>query len=107
MNTLPSVETTLRKAHGELSQASKLADLLYLLDVEPSGDESIVLYVDMKNGVSMSPEEKRNLEGELRLRLAAAGHPTTYFRWRVESESSASVTTNSGLRDKPVSALHP
>jgi hypothetical protein len=107
MIPLPRVTKALREAHAQLPQKDQVRDLAYLLDVDPYGSESLVLYVKLGTGAAVSTSEKRALEALVREKLQAAVGYQVFFRWFSEEEVSGDlVPTKSGLLDRPVSALH-
>jgi hypothetical protein len=106
MTPLPRVTKALRRAHEQLPKREQIRDIAYLLDVDPCGSESLVLYVTLKRGSQVSPREQRELEAVLREKLRAAGGYQVFFRWLSEDEpGSGSALTRSGLVAAPISAL--
>jgi hypothetical protein len=108
MMPLPRVTTALREAHAQLPQKDLVRDLAYLLDVDPYGSESLVLYVKLGKGFTLPASDKRALESLVREKLQAVTGYQVFFRWFSEEEEDDGelVTTKSGLLDNPVSALH-
>lgn len=107
MKPLIRVTAALREAHAQMPQRDQIRDLAYLLDVDPFGSESLVLYVKLGKDSSPSATEKRALEALMREKLQEKVGYQVFFRWLSEDEDpDARVTTKSGLMDAPVSALH-
>lgn len=83
-------------------------DLAYLVDVDPYGAESLVVFITRADDHPLDAESKRAVEAKLREALSKAVSYSVYFRWQTESEvlqSRRRVTTKSGLIDQPHSAL--
>lgn len=105
--TLPRVADALRQAHAQLPLKDQVRDLAYLMDVEPSGNEALVVFVKLGTGVIVPPPEKRSLEATLRGELGKVVGYMVFFRWLTEDEAdNPHVVTKGGLLDKPISALH-
>lgn len=108
MAPLLRVRSALHEAYDSLGDES-ITDLAYLLDVEPSGQECIVVYVTVREGQEHSSNRKRTIEAQLRSTLLATNvaYPV-YFRWRTDLENETErrrVITMGGLFDQPHSAL--
>ena len=104
MKSLLRVTKALKDAAAELPPSAAIDDLAYLVDVNPSGADSLVVYVIFKNREPITTT-KRKIEARLRTALRAALDIDVYFRWRTAVEQRA-VLTMAGLIDRPVSALH-
>ena len=94
----------MRTAHAELPAG--VVDLEYLVDVEPSGEECLVVYVTAEDPVP-EPAEQRRVEALLREALSSVIGYSVYFRWRTDEEAEAErhVRTKEDLLDQPHSAL--
>lgn len=105
MTSLPRVKKALRHAHAKLPEKDDVQDLAYLMDVDPYGSESLVVYVKLRRGFSPLPAEKRVLESNIRKELQAVVGYSIFFRWFSEEEEGDTIVTKSGLVDRPISAL--
>jgi hypothetical protein len=105
MASLPRVEEVLRKTHESLERPEDIRDIEYMVDVDPSGSESLVVFMTLKDGVTTKPATLRGLEATFRRALEKVCGFWVYFRWRTDKENAESVTTRSGLLSRPRSAL--
>jgi len=106
MTPLPRVRKALRDAHAKLPEKDVVRDIAYLIDVDPYGSESLVVYVKLRKGSKPLPGAKRAVESALREKLHAAVGYQVFFRWFSEEEEDAdTIITKSQLVDSPVSAL--
>jgi hypothetical protein len=79
-----------------------------LLDVDPYGAESLVVYITRADDRSLDASSKRVIEAKLREALSKVLTHNIYFRWQTDSEAAQGrrpITTNGGLIDQPHSAL--
>ena len=105
MASLPKVAQALGAVHGSLARRDETSDLLYLVDVDPFGASSLLVYVSATNPEAFSADEKRTVEARIRERLAKAGDWLVFVRWRSAAEQRQ-MTTKAGLRMEGESALH-
>ncbi len=104
MKSLLRVKKALKDALSKLPGAAAIDDLAYLVDVNASGADALVVYVVLKNSKPVPTQTKRDIESALREALRTALDYDVYFRWRTAAEQKE-VLTMQGLVDRPVSAL--
>lgn len=104
MKSLLKVNKALKEAVPKLPEAESISDVAYLVDVTPTGADSLVVYVVLKNKKPVTTASKRKVESRLRDALRTALDYDVYFRWRT-AEEQKEVVTMGGLIDRPVSAL--
>jgi hypothetical protein len=107
MATLSEVSEALREAHNTLPNRDAITDLAYLLDVDPYGAESLVVYITTADEQTLDPAGKRAVEAALRTALSRDVGYGVYFRWQTEHErvESRRSVARRGLIDQPHSAL--
>jgi hypothetical protein len=105
MEPLPRVKKALKDAKSKLPNAAAIADLAYLVDVNASGADSLVVYIVVKSPSEIPSVQKREVEDRLREALRRVLDYSVYFRWRTAEEQNE-VLTMRGLVDRPVSVLH-
>jgi hypothetical protein len=108
MATLLRARAALRKAHQALPDREAITDLAYLVDVDPYGAESLVVYITTVDARSLDAASKRTVETKLREALSRALGCNVYFRWQTNNEvmQGQQIVTEAGLVDQPHSALH-
>jgi hypothetical protein len=85
MESLPRVKKVLNEAKSKLPNAAAITDLAYLVDVNASGSDSLVIYVVVKDQAKISSVRKREVEDRLREALGRVLDHNVYFRWRTAS----------------------
>lgn len=107
MDTLAQVRPALRSAHETLPNRDAIADLAYLRDVDPYGEEALLVYITVSDERALDAPRQRAIEAALREALSSVFDYYVYFRWQTEAErvESQRETVNS-LIDQPHSALH-
>ncbi len=95
----------LRSAYAALPERDNIVDLAYVLDPEPQGGESIVVFITAKEVTSLGAPTKREVERALRSALAPIFPNGAYFRWQLESEVSGDGRKDSGDWECPRSVL--
>lgn len=107
MDTLAQVRPALRDAHETLPYRDAITDLAYLRDVDPYGEEALLVYITITDAQALAPSSKRAIEATLREALSSAFDYDVYFRWQTEDERVQSQReTVNDLIDQPHSALH-
>jgi hypothetical protein len=87
---LPQVDQALREILPRLPEG--VARLAYVKDVDPGGDQTLVVYALLTQEVSDVP--KTDVEERLRAALAPAAKSAVHFRWRTVAEHDALNTTD-------------
>jgi hypothetical protein len=107
MDTLAQVRPALRDAYGTLPKRDEIKDLAYLRDVDPYGEDALLVYITISDEKTLDPSSQRAIEAALRKALSSAFDYSVYFRWQTEDElvQSRRETAND-LIAQPHSALH-
>lgn len=107
MDTLAQVRPALRTAHKTLPHRDLIKDLAYLRDVDPYGEDALLVYITISDEQTLDPSSKRAIEAALRESLSRKVDHDVYFRWQTENEriESQQVREND-LVEQPHSALH-
>lgn len=107
MDTLAQVRPTLRDAHETLPYRDAITDLAYLLDVDPYGEDALLVYITITDERAIDASSQRVIEAALRKALSNAFDYGVYFRWQTEDERVQSQReTVNRLIDQPHSVLH-
>lgn len=107
MDTLAQVRPALRSAHKTLPNRDAITDIAYLRDVDPYGEEALLVYITITDERALDALSQRAIEAALREALSSVFDYYVYFRWQTEEERAESLqeAVNS-LIDQPHSALH-
>lgn len=107
MDTLSDVRPALRDAYGTLPERDKIRDIAYLRDVDPYGEDALLIYITISDEQTIDPLSKRAIEAALREALSRTLDHSVYFRWQTENERvEIQQMLESDLVEQPHSALH-
>lgn len=107
MDALAQVRPALRDAYGTLPERDKIRDIAYLRDVDPYGEDALLVYITISDEQTLAPSSKRAVEAALREALSRTFDHSVYFRWQTESERvERQQEIESDLIEQPHSALH-